>query len=120
MKIETHSRNGQTVAEVIGDGILIETPADGLQILMDAGYAGQGKVILHQRNITPEFFDLKTRLAGEILQKASNYQVQVAIVGDFENVESQALRAFIVESNRGRQNFFVKDLEAALTALAGT
>ena len=39
-------------------------------------------MIIHEKNITPEFFDLKNRMAGEILQKFSNYRIRLAIVGD--------------------------------------
>ncbi|MDD4645730.1 MAG: DUF4180 domain-containing protein [Bacteroidales bacterium] len=45
-------------------------------------YHGFDRMIIHEKNITPEFFDLKNRMAGEILQKFSNYRIRLAIVGD--------------------------------------
>ena len=59
------------------------------------------------------FFTLRSGLAGEILQKAANYGFKVAIVGDIsEHVgESDALRDFVVECNRGRSIFFADDVE---------
>ncbi|WP_449401649.1 DUF4180 domain-containing protein [Chryseobacterium wanjuense] len=53
------------------------------------------KVIIHEKNITPEFFDLKTKIAGDILQKFSNYRVKLAIVGDFSKYESKSIKDFI-------------------------
>ena len=70
------------------------------------GLEGRDKVILHEKNITPDFFDLKTGIAGEILQKFSNYRVRLAIVGDFSTYPGQSIRDFIFESNRrGHINF---------------
>ncbi len=60
------------------------------------------------------FYDLKTQIAGEILQKYANYRVKLAIVGDFEKYTSNSLKAFILECNRGNQIFFCSDLDIAL------
>jgi hypothetical protein len=79
--------------------------------------SGASKIILHQENIAPEFFQLRTGLAGAFLQKFVTYQVPIAIVGDFKDVASDSLKAFIYESNRGRQVFFLESVEAALQRL---
>lgn len=117
MKTAIHEVNRIKIFEVIGDGVLIHTPSDAVQIMMDIAAQGSRKIILHQKNLAPEFFDLKSRLAGEILQKFVNYSIQVAIVGDFTDVKSESLKAFIIESNRGKQNFFVNDLSTAQSLL---
>ena len=65
-------------------------------------------MIIDKSNITEEFFDLKTKLAGEILQKYVNYQVKLAIVGDFDGYSSKSLKDFIYECNNGKHVFFVK------------
>jgi hypothetical protein len=117
MRTLTHESEGKTVAEVTGDGVLIADVSSALQLMMDVSYSGCSRIIFHQRNIAPAFFDLKTGLAGDILQKVSNYRLQIAIVGDFEELASPSLKAFIAESNRGRQVFFVKDVETALAFL---
>lgn len=41
---------------------------------------GAGGLILTEADISKEFFDLKTRLAGELFQKFVNYQIRLAIV----------------------------------------
>ena len=117
METLIHHIQGQDIAEVLSDAILIQTAQDGLDIMMELAFSGVSKIIFHQKNISPEFFNLKSGLAGEILQKFVNYRMQVAIVGDFKNIQSESLRAFIIESNRGKQNFFVEDLETAKAML---
>jgi len=81
--------------------------------MVNCVYQGASKMILHQENIVPAFFDLKSRLAGDILQKFSNYRVQLAIVGDFTKVESKSLGDFIRESNRQGRVIFVATAEEA-------
>lgn len=71
-------------------------------------------VIVHQKNIDPAFFDLRTKLAGEMLQKVVNYRLRLAIVGDFSIYNSDSLKAFIIESNRSNAIAFVSSLEEAL------
>jgi ABC-type branched-subunit amino acid transport system substrate-binding protein len=71
-----------------------------------------------EHNLPVEFFDLKTKLAGDILQKFSTYQGRLAIVGDFTKYESKSLRDFIYESNKARRINFVSTLEEAENALA--
>lgn len=118
MQIELHQFKDKEIAELISDEVIIIDIDSGTDLLGNLYYEGIERVIIHQKNITPEFFDLKTKLAGEILQKFSNYQVRLAIVGDFEGLESNSLRDFIRESNQGKLVNFVGSLEKALTRLA--
>ncbi|KAA6304392.1 hypothetical protein EZS27_043961, partial [termite gut metagenome] len=54
-----------------------------MDLLGNLYYQGFDKIVVQEKNITPEFFDLKSGMAGEILQKFSTYRVRLAIVGDF-------------------------------------
>lgn len=115
MKIEIHEHHNTRIAEVISDQLVIRSIQDGLDLLGDLYYQEVGKIILHQKNIAPDFFDLKTGIAGEILQKFSNYRMPVAIIGDFSNVQSKSLQDFIRESNKGKWVNFVESMEEAIT-----
>jgi hypothetical protein len=117
MEIISHQIQGLQVAEIISDAILIQTAADGLDLLGNLYYQGFEKIVLRASNISPNFFDLKSGMAGEILQKFSNYRMQLAVLGDFSNHDSQALQAFIAESNRGRLVQFTSNLTEALNGL---
>ncbi len=75
-------------------------------------------LVLHEKNLAPEFFQLKTGIAGEILQKLTNYRIRVAFIGDFKSYKSKSLRAFIAESNSGNQVFFADSLESALKRMS--
>lgn len=69
MIIETHNIGNIKVAEIIADKIILTSTEDGLELLGNLYYQGFDKIIIHEKNITPEFFDLKTKIAGNILQK---------------------------------------------------
>ena len=102
------------VAEIITDKVILRSTEDGLDLLGNLYYQGFDKIIIHEKNITPEFFDLKTKIAGEILQKFAQYQMPLIIVGDFSKYKSKSLNDFIFESNKSQQINFIKDLSNIL------
>jgi hypothetical protein len=117
MRIILHEISGGNIAEISSDGVVLKDPDDALSLIYESGALDSGKMILYQNQIVPEFFDLKTRLAGEILQKFSNYRLQLAIIGDFSVYRSKSLQDFIRECNRGSTVFFVENLDAAIAIL---
>lgn len=95
-----------------GDALILNAQ-DAVELIMNGNYAGTRKIIAYESNLLPEFFDLKSGLAGDILQKFSTYDGYIAIVGDYTKYKSKSLKDFIVESNRqGRINFVNKREEA--------
>ncbi len=68
--------------------------------------------------LNEDFFCLSTRLAGEILKKCINYQMKLAVMGDFTGYASKNLGDFIRESNCGRSVFFVSAETEAVEKLA--
>jgi hypothetical protein len=68
-----------------------------------------GLVCLPVSRLADGFFDLRTGVAGEYAQKFVNYRVRLAVIGDISahTDRSEALRAFVAESNRGRQLWFM-------------
>ncbi len=69
-------------------------------------------VAIPVERLADDFFRLRTGLAGEAIQKFVNYRIRLAVVGDIARfVEaSDALRDFVVESNRGDHVWFVADV----------
>ena len=94
--------------------VILRSTEDGLDLLGNLYYQGFDKIIIHEKNITPEFFDLRTKIAGEILQKFAQYQMPLIIVGDFSKYKSKSLNDFIFESNKSEQINFIKDLSNIL------
>ncbi|WP_302899074.1 DUF4180 domain-containing protein [Mucilaginibacter sp. BT774] len=115
MQIISHQKNGVQIAEVLSDSVLIKSPEDGAQLLNDLYYQGFDGIIIKADQLSPDFFELKTGLAGEVLQKFSNRRVRLAIIGDFNDIESKSLRDFVFESNKGNLIKFTPSVDEALS-----
>ena len=117
MTIDIIEINGSSVASISSDEVVLGSVDDALDLIGNAGYMGADGIILNEGNIKPDFFNLKTRMAGEILQKFSQYRMKLAIVGEFTKYGSKSLTDFIYESNKGGKISFVSSLEEAKAAL---
>lgn len=120
MNVNSHIVNNKKIAEVGGDGVFIKRVEDALDLLGDLYYQGFDGIIIREQNITPDFFDLKTGIAGEILQKFSNYRVRLAIVGDFSSYKAKSICDFIYESNKTGHINFLSSVEEALKKISNT
>ena len=118
MEMIEHILGKHKAIEIKSESILIKSAQDALDLMIDIGYQyNSRKIIIYKENIDEKFFDLKTGLAGEILQKFSNYNTQLAIIGDFSKDTGKSLKDFIFESNKNNLVFFVKDIATALDKL---
>jgi hypothetical protein len=117
MKIKIHNIHNKKIAEVISEVKIINKYEDGLDLLGNLYHQGFDKIVIYEKNISPNFFDLKSGIAGEILQKFSTYNVSLAIVGDFSKYSSKSLNDFIFESNKGRHINFVSSCSDAIKVL---
>ena len=122
------STTTETVSDIHGVRVLL-CAADGPQlagerdvndVLSAAWSADAAMVAIPVERLDPAFFRLSTRLAGEMLQKFVNYQLRAAIVGDVTawTTQSEALRDFIHEANRGGSAWFVNDIDELERRLA--
>lgn len=107
-----HKQNGITVQEITHEGILIRDVQDIIDLMSDSSVR---KFIIRKENFHQDFFDLRTGIAGDILQKASTYRISIGIVGDFNNIQSKSLRDFIYESNKTGQILFKDSVDEVLT-----
>jgi len=119
VEVRTIEVNGIGIAIVESDKVLISDLQSALDFMMTVQYeTGYNRIILNKSAISEGFFQLSTKLAGEILQKFVTYAVKLAIVGDFSGYTSKSLQAFIYESNKGKDIFFGPDREAAIEKLS--
>ena len=74
-------------------------------------------LIIMMNDIDENFFDLKTKIAGETIQKFTNYRFKLIIVGDYSVYTSRSLKDFIYESNKGNSLKFVNSIQDAIASL---
>lgn len=101
------------------EGAKLRAGRDAVDLISQAVSNRAGLVAVPVERFHPDFFRLSTRLAGDFLQKFVIYRVRIAIVGDLSAfvAESEALRDFVRESNRGKDIWFVADLTELETRL---
>jgi hypothetical protein len=118
MKINVLEINGNNIAELVSENIEINKTQDALDLMGNCFGSKISRVILYEKNMIPEFFDLKTGIAGEILQKFVTYNFKIAIIGDYSKYQSNALKDFIYESNKQGEINFVESIEEAKERLS--
>jgi hypothetical protein len=115
MDAKTITENGITFLEVTKDSGVIATEPDALELVSLCGELNINRVILFEENLSPDFFDLKTGLAGGVLLKFSYYQLQVAVVVSQERIGNGHFQEFVMETNRHNQfGVFTKPEDAIL------
>ncbi len=117
------TRHGATVLMCAPDGPPIGDEQSAVDLIGTLWGQDVEWIVLPARRLTEDFFRLRTRVAGAVVQKFQQYGFRVVVVGDIsEHVAGgTALRDFVHESNRGRQLWFVADeaeLDERLAALA--
>ena len=119
MNIKTITVNNIDIAIVQDGACVITYVQSALDLAVTLQYEyGCSRIILNRDAFAEDFFNLSTRLAGDILQKYTNYSIKLAVVGDFSIIKSNALHDFIRESNRGNSFFFVPNEEDAIERLS--
>ncbi|MEE6272389.1 DUF4180 domain-containing protein [Georgenia sp. MJ206] len=119
--MRTEEIAGTVVLHVPAQGASISSSQDALDLIGEAWSVSATVIAVPAGRFDPAFFDLRTRLAGEFLQKLVNYRLSLAVVGDVSGhvAASDALRDFVHESNRGGHVWFLDDDDALVGRVTG-
>ncbi len=112
--ITVEAYNGSKYVNCGTTEVIVKNPNDILDLLAFGGEHDTNLFMLNESNFSPSFYDLTSGLAGEIVQKFSNYHIRAVIVGSYEIVCSKRFREFMAEANKGNQLRFVEDRSVAL------
>lgn len=117
---ELRELGAERVYCVPADGPLIDSERSTTDLIGEAFYHRATLIAVPVGRLGPDFFQLRSGLAGMIAQKVVNYRLKFAVVGDITAylAASNALRDWVRESNRGRDLWFVQSL-ADLAARLG-
>ena len=97
--------------ETDGETLLLSSVDDFLDILGKC--YGYNKLLIYQSNIDPIFFDLSSKLAGDILQKIVQYNIRTAFVVDLNTIKSKYFSQLVNESNSYSEYRFFENREKA-------
>ncbi len=112
MNYQIKNKNGITYMLAREGELLIGDEQDAIDIIALCGEAGADRLILFADNLSQEFFDLKTRLAGAVFQKFSNYRVKCAIVIS-PSLNRGCFHEMLIEVNRQKLFHFFSKIEDA-------
>lgn len=117
MNMVIKGRN-KNIAIIYSDELLICDLQSALDLVMTVNYeTGINNLVISKNCIINDFFVLSTMLAGDILQKYINYNIKLAVWGDYSIYNSKPLHDFIYESNNGKDFFFVSTEHEAIEKL---
>jgi len=102
-------------------GPLLRSEDDARDVIQETFGTGIELAVVPVGRLDPDFFVLRTGVAGVFVQKLVQYRLRLAVVGDISArvAASDAVRDWVREVNRGRDILFVPDmaaLEARLSA----
>jgi len=105
-------------------GPLLRSEDDARDVIQETFGTGIELAVVPVERLDPDFFVLRSGVAGVFVQKLVQYRLRLAVVGDIsaQVSGSDALRDWVREVNRGRDILFVPDmaaLEARLFAERG-
>ncbi len=75
---------------------------DALGLITARWEHNSNRLLIDSGNFPETFFDLRSRFAGEFIEKVQNYRIRVAAVFTAEARYSDRFEEFLVEARRGR------------------
>ena len=95
------------------DGEKLKSERDALDLIGEAINQGAEVILVPVERLGDDFFQLKTRLAGQIIQKFVTYRRRLVILGDISGhmAQSRALKDFVSEANHGTHVWFLTDIQ---------
>ena len=121
MSFARSSFAGQPALVVDPSGPLLRTEDDARDLIQETFGTGIELAVVPVERLDPDFFVLRTGVAGVFVQKLVQYRLRLAVVGDIttQTAASDALRDWVREVDLGRDILFLPDtaaLEARLNA----
>ena len=102
MRMHLVEKHGRRYLEGAATDRFIEQEENAVALVGVCAEHSVERLLLYAANFSESFFDLKSGLAGAILQKFVNYHVKVALVIPSDLVQGR-FKEYILEANRGNQ-----------------
>jgi hypothetical protein len=115
--IEAH---GFRMLALSASGTMLGTVRDLTDLIGEALSQQATVIVAPVERFDAAFFQLRSGLAGEFIQKIVNYRLKLAVIGDISGHSnaSTSWRDFVREANRGSNVFFLPDLDALAAKLS--
>jgi hypothetical protein len=118
MNVATYDLHGVPAAEMQSEGIIIRTARDAAELTKELTRRGIKKLILHERNLCPEFWQPSNGIADGVLKHFADSSISLALVGTFDRRKAATLTALIQEKDLENQVSLSDSLETAKAQLS--
>ena len=112
------SLNGIDFIDLTEGDSNISRETDLNELLSLCYYHNSNLILMSEKNLSEQFFNLKSGLAGASMQKFANYQAKVAILLPHDAEKSERFKELMYEMNQSRHFRFYEhraDAEVWLT-----
>ena len=99
-------KNGTKYIAGMSGKTFITAEQDILDFIAHCGDYPTNRILLYEDNLTKDFFDLKTQLAGKIMQKLANYSVKAAVVISARRIQGRFGEMARETKNSGNVRYF--------------
>ena len=108
---DSYESYGVRVLECTHEGKRLANDRDAIDLIGEAIRIDARMIVIPVERFDPDFFRLRTRIAGEIVQKFVQYRRHLVILGDISAYVSASptFQAFVNEANLGVAIWFVAD-----------
>lgn len=114
---ETH---GARVLTLDPDRPTLACEDDAVEIIGLAYGDRADVVVVPVERVDERFFTLRTRVAGDVVRKFQAYRIRLVVLGDLgPYLTSESFRAFVHETNKGSDVWFLADREELAERLRG-
>lgn len=113
-----HNSGEIQYVEIPGNSILLGSEEEATDLAAFCFENGTNRLIIGKDNLDERFFDLKTGLAGAVMQKFSNYRIIFAAVIPPDKVQGR-FGEMVLEANKGGQFRFVTSRAEAVDWISG-
>jgi hypothetical protein len=113
MSVRFYELHGIRIVELMTEETPLRSDRDAVDVIAMASTHRPEIIVIRVKSLGDGFFRLKTRIAGEVIQKFLTYGLRLVIIGDVATYaqNSSAFRDFVYECNRGSHVWFVAGIE---------
>ncbi len=112
MDYQVVEKDNQKYIKLDHSGAFIEKEQDALKLVSICAENGTNLLLIQDERLPNEFLQLKTGIAGAVLQKFDMYNIKAVAVLDQDRIKGK-FRDFIFESNRGNTFRVYKSFDEA-------
>jgi len=113
VKASLKTWNNQSYIDLSESDFSIQSEAQLNDLLSQCYYHKSNLILLDEHNLSAEFFNLRSGLAGAAMQKFANYQTKVAILLPPDAEHNERFKELMYEMNRSNHfRFYDNQIEA--------